>query len=271
MIKAIIFDWAGTMVDFGSRAPMGAFVKLFESEGINLSIYQARIPMGTNKWDHINALLHIPEIQSQWVSIHGRTHNSTDVDRLLNIYIPMNKISIEECSSLVPGAAELVKVLRARNIKIGSTTGYTRELMNVLMPLAANQGYTVDVSACAGDTPLGRPSSQMMEMCSKELGLENSLQFIKVDDTLPGIDEGKNFGCWTVGVALSGNALGLSLEELHALSDSDAEKMRNNAREAIRKMNPDFVIDSVDDLLPIIDKINLRLAMKQFPNSYPIR
>lgn len=258
------------MVDFGSRAPMGAFVNLFKSEGIDLSISQARIPMGTNKWDHINALLHIPEIQSQWVNIHHRAHESKDVDRLLDVFIPMNKVSIEECSELIPGAAELVKTLRERNIKIGSTTGYTRELMDVLIPLAKEQGYTVDVSACAGEAPLGRPSSQMMEMCSKSLGVANPLAYIKVDDTLPGIEEGKNFGCWTIGVALSGNALGLSLEELRGLPDDDAAKLKEKARLEVQNMNPDYVIDSVSDLLPILDKINLRLAMKQFPNSYSV-
>ena len=268
MIKAVIFDWAGTMVDFGSRAPMGAFVNLFRSEGIDLSIAQARVPMGTNKWDHIDSLLNIPEIKSQWIQLHGRAHQSSDVDRLLDVFIPMNKISIKECAALIPGAAETIRVLRDRNIKIGSTTGYTRELMDILIPLAKEQGYTVDVSVCAGETPSGRPSPQMMEVCAKVLGVENPLAYIKVDDTLPGIDEGKNFGCWTVGVALSGNALGLSLEELNQLPKDQAEKLKEQARVAVQKMNPDYVIDSVNDLLPILDKINLRLAMKQFPNSY---
>ncbi|WP_162785418.1 phosphonoacetaldehyde hydrolase [Polynucleobacter necessarius] len=223
-IEAIIFDWAGTTVDFGSRAPMGAFVKLFQSEGVEMSISQARIPMGINKWDHINALLSLPEIQAQWVQIHGRPHASSDVDRLLEIFVPMNKVSIQECGQLIPGVAELTKKLREQHIKIGSTTGYTKELLDILLPIAKEQGYAPDALSFSGDTPLGRPSAQMMHKCATQLGLDNPLSFIKVDDTEPGIEEGKAFGCWTVGVAVSGNALGLSLEELNALSKDEGRQ-----------------------------------------------
>jgi len=266
-VEAIIFDWAGTVVDFGSRAPMGAFVKLFQSEGVEMTISQARIPMGINKWDHINALLSLPEIQSQWIRIHGRSHTSTDVDRLLEIFVPMNKVSIRECGQLIPGMADLTKLLREHHIKIGSTTGYTKELLDILLPIAKQQGYVPDTLSYSGDTPLGRPSAQMMHKCAVQLGLDNPLSFIKVDDTLPGIEEGKAFGCWTVGVAVSGNALGLSLEELNVLSKEESENLKNLARKKMQEMQPDYVIDSVADLMPIIDRINRRLDAGEKPNS----
>ena len=266
-IEAVIFDWAGTTVDFGSRAPMGAFVKLFQSEGIEMTISQARIPMGINKWDHINALLHLPEIQSQWLQIHGKTHSNADVDRLLEIFVPMNKVSIQECGQLIPGVAELTKILRERHIKIGSTTGYTKELLDILLPIAKEQGYEVDTLSYSGDTPLGRPSAQMMHRCAEQLGFDNPLSFIKVDDTEPGIEEGKAFGCWTVGVAVSGNALGLSQDELNALPQQECEQLKNLARIKMQAMQPDYVIDSVADLLPVIDQINRRLDLGEKPNE----
>ena len=266
-VEAIIFDWAGTTVDFGSRAPMGAFVKLFQSEGVEMTISQARIPMGINKWDHINALLSLPEIQSQWIRIHGRSHTSADVDRLLEIFVPMNKVSIRECGQLIPGMADLTKLLREHHIKIGSTTGYTKELLDILLPIAKQQGYVPDTLSYSGDTPFGRPSAQMMHKCAVQLGLDNPLSFIKVDDTLPGIEEGKAFGCWTVGVAVSGNALGLSLEELNVLSKEESENLKNLARMKIQEMRPDYTIDSVADLMPVIDQINKRLDLGEKPNS----
>ena len=265
-IEAVVFDWAGTTVDFGSRAPMGAFVKLFQSEGIEMTISQARIPMGINKWDHINALLHLPEIQSQWLQIHGKTHSNADVDRLLEIFVPMNKVSIRECGQLIPGVAELTKILRERHIKIGSTTGYTKELLDILLPIAKEQGYEVDALSYSGDTPLGRPSAQMMHRCAEQLGFDNPLSFIKVDDTEPGIKEGKAFGCWTVGVAVSGNALGLSYEDLVALPQKDSIHLIESARKTMQAMQPDYVIDSVADLLPVIDQINRRLDLGEKPN-----
>ena len=266
-VKAVIFDWAGTTVDYGSRAPMGAFVKLFESEGIEMTIAQARIPMGISKWEHINFLLNLPEVQGQWLKIHKISHTDADVDRLLDIFVPMNKISILECGQLIPGVATLAKALRERDIKIGSTTGYTRELLDLLLPIAKKQGYEVDVFSYSGDTPLGRPSAQMMIKCARQLGLDNPLSFIKVDDTQPGIEEGKSFGCWTVGVAVSGNTLGLSLEELEALPVVEADRLKNVARMNMQEMKPDFVIDSVADLLPIIDEINERISRGEFPKN----
>ena len=266
-VKAVIFDWAGTTVDYGSRAPMGAFVKLFESEGIEMTIAQARIPMGISKWEHINFLLNLPEVQSQWLKIHKISHTDADVDRLLDIFVPMNKISILECGQLIPGVATLAKALRERDIKIGSTTGYTRELLDLLLPIAKKQGYEVDVFSYSGDTPLGRPSAQMMIKCARQLGLDNPLSFIKVDDTQPGIEEGKSFGCWTVGVAVSGNMLGLSLEELEALPVVEADRLKNVARMNMQEMKPDFVIDSVADLLTIIDEINELISRGEFPKN----
>ena len=267
-IKAIIFDWAGTTVDFGSRAPMGAFVKLFESEGIHLTIAQARIPMGMNKWDHIDELLRLPEIQKQWIELHHQPHTKEDVDRLLAIFVPMNKVSIRECGQLIPGVAELSRILRERAIKIGSTTGYTRELLDILLPIAKTQGYEVDAMSYSGDTPLGRPSDQMMNRCAEQLGIDNPLAYIKIDDTQPGIEEGKAFGCWTVGVALSGNALGLSYEELKAMPQEESLPLQESARKAIQAMTPDYILDSVADLLPVIDDINRRLQLGQKPNSW---
>jgi len=266
-VKAVIFDWAGTTVDYGSRAPMGAFVKLFESEGIEMTIAQARIPMGISKWEHINFLLNLPEVQNQWLKIHEVPHTDADVDRLLDIFVPINKVSILEYSQLIPGVATLTKALRERDIKIGSTTGYTRELLELLLPIAKEQGYEVDVFSYSGDTPLGRPSAQMMIKCARQLGLDNPLSFIKVDDTQPGIEEGKSFGSWTVGVAVSGNTLGLSLEELNALPEEEAARLKNAARIKMQEMKPDFVIDSVADLLPIVDEINERISRGEFPKN----
>lgn len=267
MITSVIFDWAGTTVDYGSRAPMAAFVKLFEKHHIKITIHEARIPMGTNKWDHIDALLKMPRIADQWFNLHGRKHQEEDVDQLLAEFIPMNKLSIKECSELIPGVAEVVTQLKSQGISIASTTGYTRELMEILMPLAAEQGYEPEFVICAGETSLGRPSPQMMQKCAEILGHADPLTYVKVDDTLPGIDEGKNFGCWTVGVALSGNTLGFSEQELVCLPQADREYLENKARASMRTMRPDYVIDSVAQLLPILADINIKIAQGQKPIS----
>jgi phosphonoacetaldehyde hydrolase len=265
MIKAVIFDWAGTTVDYGSKAPMAAFVELFKRHQLKISIQEARIPMGLNKWDHIDALLKMPQVHQQWLELFGRDHTADDVNQLLAEFIPLNKQSIVDCASLIPGMTNIIHALEQQSIRIGSTTGYTRELMDILMPLVADQGYAPEITVCAGETSHGRPRPEMMKKCAGFFGIEDVQSMIKVDDTLPGIEEGKNFGCWTVGVALSGNALGYSENEFKSFPLAEQNQLANKARQEMASMKPDFVIDSVAELMPIIEEINSRIQRGEQP------
>jgi phosphonoacetaldehyde hydrolase len=256
MIKAVVFDWAGTTVDFGSLAPMAAFVDLFRANGIKATVEQVRIPMGLNKWDHIHAMLSMPEIGTQWEDLKGRPFMNSDVDSLLQEFIPMNKISIRLHSELIPGVVPVFRELISRGIRVGSTTGYTRELMDILVPIAEAQGYSPEMVMCAGDTPEGRPAPYMMERIAEQFGISDPSSIVKVDDTWPGIQEGKNYGAWTVGVVKSGNALGLSLAEWNALSETTQSEKLDAARELISRMEPNFMIATVADLIPVIDELN---------------
>ncbi|MGB7181098.1 MAG: hypothetical protein WA888_19705 [Burkholderiaceae bacterium] len=102
-IKAVVFDWAGTTVDFGSFAPMKAFVAAFEACGVQASLAQARAPMGLPKWDHINAMLNMPPLAKQWTRVHGATPTRDDVDRVNASFIPTNERVAAEHAERVPG------------------------------------------------------------------------------------------------------------------------------------------------------------------------
>src|SRR5262245_35258291 len=139
--KAAVFDWAGTMVDFGSFAPMGVFVRTFKEFGLHVTIAEARGPMGLPKWDHIRAMLSEPRIAAEWTKVHGAQPADRDADAIYKVFVPMNEEVVADYAALVPGALGAVNALRARGLKIGSTTGYTRSIMERVMPLAAAQGY----------------------------------------------------------------------------------------------------------------------------------
>lgn len=255
MIKAVVFDWAGTMVDFGSLAPMVAFVKLFDAHGIRISIDQARIPMGMKKWDHINALLQMPDIAAQWEEKAGHSPRSDDVDVLLDTFTPMSRIAIRQHAALVPGAREIFEALLDRGIRVASTTGYSRELMEVLLPLAAQQGYRPEHVLVPDDVNLARPAPEMMQKIADAFGVSNPREILKVDDTKPGIDEGRNFGAWTAGVVVTGNAMGLSEQQWDALEEKNRRLHHEVAWRKVEQMEPDFVIDSVADVLSVIERI----------------
>jgi phosphonoacetaldehyde hydrolase len=257
-VQAVILDWAGTMLDHGSRAPMGAFVRAFAHFGVAIAEADARGPMGMAKRDHISAVLRAPRVAAAWRARHGRDGSEADIDAIFAIFEPMNVAAVTDHAALIPGALDAVRQLGARGIRIGSTTGYTRPIMNALLPIAAAAGYAPEVVVCAGDLAAGRPSPLMMWHAMAALGVWPADRVVKVDDTPVGLDEGRAAGTWTVGVTLTGNIAGLSASELAALAPDARAALRTRA--AGEMAGADLLIDSVADLPGAIAEIDRRLA-----------
>lgn len=253
--KAVVFDWAGTTIDFGSFAPMGVFVEAFKRFGIDTTIEEARGPMGSPKWDHINAMMKLPSVAAQWKARYGAGPEKADVYEVYEVFVPMNEEVVADYAELVPGTRETVDWLRARGMKIGSTTGYTRSIMERVLPLAAEQGYAPDNLVCADDLPEGRPGPLMMYKCFVDLVVYPPSAVIKVDDTEPGIAEGVAAGCVTVGVALSGNAVGKTPDELAAMTEAEIDPLRAHATQLLKAAGADHVIDTIADLPALIETL----------------
>ena len=253
--KAVIFDWAGTMVDFGSFGPMAAFVDTFKSFGVEVSIAEARAPMGLPKRAHIQAMLAAPAAAAQWRTVHGRAPRREDVDRIYDLFVPKNEAVAADHAALVPGALDAVAYLRGRGARVGSTTGYTRSIMQRILPVAAAQGYSPDNLVCADDLAEGRPGPLMMYQCFIDLAVYPPNEVIKVDDTVPGIKEGVAAGCVTVGVALSGNECALTPDQLQRLGDEERETIRARAASVLFGAGADHVIDTVADLPALLDRL----------------
>jgi phosphonoacetaldehyde hydrolase len=264
-VQAAILDWAGTVVDHGSRAPMGAFVRAFAQFGVTISIAEARGPMGMAKWDHIRAIGQVSSVAGAWRSRHGRAFSEGDVDAIFQVFEPMNIAAVRDHADIIPGAIAAIDTLRARGIRIAGTTGYTRPIMDVLEPLAAASGYVPEFSVCAGDLPAGRPTPLMMWYAMAKLGVWPADTVVKVDDTAPGIGEGRAAGAWTVGIALTGNAAGLSAEELAALPQAERARLRDHAATELR--DADMVIDGIADLPEAVAAIDARLAAGDRPGD----
>ncbi|SFC78213.1 phosphonoacetaldehyde hydrolase [Bosea sp. CRIB-10] len=262
-VKAVVLDWAGTVVDFGSRAPMGAFVEVFARFGVAITIAQARGPMGLPKRAHIAALMAEPAIAEAWRAAHGEIPGEAAIDAVYAEFVPLNAAVVTDYADLIPGAADSIANLRRRGLKIGSTTGYTREIMERLLPVAAAQGYEPDNLVCAGDLVEGRPSPLMMYRCFADLGVYPPSAVIKVDDTEPGIAEGVAAGTWTVGLAISGNCVGLSLAEWNDLPLLEQQKLRGEAAAKLRAAGADYVIDSIAELVGVVEAIEATLTARQ--------
>jgi phosphonoacetaldehyde hydrolase len=249
----VIFDWAGTMVDFGSEAPVLALIEAYEAEGVAITAAAARQDMGKAKRDHVRSLMAIPDVGSAWQARFGRAANDDDIERIMVRLGPLMREHAERMSMLIPGARETFENLRAMGFKIASSTGYTREMMAPVLAHAAEQGYAPDHVTCSGETPTGRPSPLMIYKACAELGVWPLSRVIKIDDAVAGIAEGKSAGAFTVGVA-SGNELGLSLSAFNALSPSERDGKIATARQILRDAGADLVIDSVATLIPELER-----------------
>ena len=264
-IKAIILDWAGTVVDHGSRAPMGAFVKAFAHFGVTISIADARGPMGMAKRDHIRMVGTSPAVAAAWRAKHGRDFDDAAIDAIFDVFEPMNIAAVEAHSALIPGAHDALDWCKARGIRIGSTTGYTRPIMERLMPLAAAQGFVPEVTICAGDLAAGRPAPLQIWSALAQMGIWPASSVIKLDDTAPGIGEARAAGCWAVGVALTGNNPGLTVEELAGLAPAERDALRRAASESLLRAGAHLVIETIAELPTLIDHIEIRLATGEKP------
>lgn len=253
--KAVVFDWAGTMIDFGSFAPMGAFVETFAKFGVTVTIADARKPMGLPKRAHIAAMLAEPHIAERWAAAQGGAPGEAAVDAVYELFVPLNEAVVTDYCTLVPGALEAVRHIRARGMKIGSTTGYTRSIMARVLPLAAAQGYEPDNLVCADDLPLGRPTPIGMYKCFLDLMVHPAAAVIKVDDTEPGIAEGVAAGCVTVGLTLSGNEAGLRPEELAALDPAARQTLHERVAAKLVAAGADHVIGTVAELPALIERL----------------
>ena len=264
-LGAVIFDWAGTLLDFGSLAPLAAFQGVFAQAGVPIDAEEARLPMGLPKRAHIEAIATQARVARAWRERHGREISPCEIDALYAAYTPINAAGVARHARLIPGARELVDALRARGLQIGSTTGYPRAIMDVLEPLARDQGLQVDTLVCTDDVPLGRPSAMAMYRCFLDLQLWPAWRAVKVDDTVPGLLEGQAAGCWTVAVTDTGNAVGLSESTWGALPEPARLALREVAGAELASARPDYCVGSVRELPAVLDDLATRLDRGERP------
>jgi len=266
-LQAAILDWAGTVVDFGSFAPTQIFVEAFAEFDVQVSIEEARGPMGMGKWDHIRPLCDQPQISERYKKVFGRTPSNDDVTAIYQRFMPLQIEKIAEHSALIPGALETIAQLRRQGIKIGSCSGYPAQVMAKVVELAATRGYTADHVVATDQVPNGRPWPAQALANVIALGIDDVGACVKVDDTVPGILEGRRAGMWTVALVCSGNALGLTYEQYRALDTTTLASERTRIHSLFEGSRPHYLIDTLNDLPEVIADINKRLANGEMPQS----
>jgi len=264
-LQAVVFDWAGTTVDYGSLAPIRVLQKIFADRGVEITEEEARRDMGVLKSDHIRTLLSLPRIADEWERCYRQTPGEDEAGKLFADFISQQMPCLAQYSKVILGVTEAVQRLRERGLKIGSTTGYTRPLLDLLLFHAASQGYVPDCALCPDDVGAGRPLPWMMYENAVRMKVYPLEAIVKIGDTISDVEEGLNAGTWAVAVAQTGNMIGLTEEQWHALPQSEHAVRLQDARNKLLDAGAHYVIDTLAGLEGVIDQIEARLQAGERP------
>ena len=265
IIPAVFLDWAGTVVDHGSVAPVKAIEDIFAEFGVTVSRQLVRRYMGLAKKDHIRKLLEEPEVVEQWLAVHPVRPVERDVDLLYGRFEPQMMSLLAGYATVISGAVEAANALRLRSIKIAGTTGYTRPMLEQLQHLAAEQGYRTDASLAPEDVGAGRPYPWMCFRLAIDLRIYPFSACVKIGDTESDIQEGRNAGMWTIGLTRSGNSIGLTEQEWGEIESSEQSRLIAQADEELRQAGAHYTAESIAHVLPVLDEIERRIVSGELP------
>lgn len=266
-VKGVVLDWSGTTADAYVMAPAVVFVDVFKKHGVEVSMAEARGPMGLRKDLHIKAMTEVPEIRERWKGVHGSYPNQGNVDKMFADFVPMQLECLRRYTTLLPGVAETTQKLQKDGIKIGSSTGFVRSMVDILEEDAKKQGYVPDASVAGDEVEHGaRPKPFMVYRNLDLMDIHPIQSVVKMDDTVSGIGEALEAGCWGVGITRYSNYMDINaLEDLEQMSEQELQRRMAHTREILRKAGAHYVIDDFPQLLEVIDDVNARLARGEKP------
>ena len=262
-IKGVIFDWGGTTVDFGCFAPLNVFLEIFRARDIEITIKEARAPMGMLKIDHIRAILNTERVSKLWEKKFGQPHTEKDVKALYKEFEPALIKIIPGCADVLDGVIEVCEELRNDGIRIGSTTGYSASIMKVLSPCAKENGYEPDMLVTADEVSGGRPWPWMIFKNVEKLEICPPRCVVKVGDTIADIMEGLNAGAWSVGVVVGSSEMGLTRDEYAGLKKEERKKIRRKTEKRYYHAGAHYVIETLEELPDLIVKIDRKMKKEK--------
>ena len=251
--EGIIFDWAGTTVDYGSFAPVQAFIEAFEAFGITPTLEEVRKPMGMLKIDHVRTMLSMERISALWEEKYGKAWTETDVKKIYELSEKKILEIVDQFAEPKPYVKETIEELRKMGLKIGSTTGYTDEMMEIVVPAAKEAGYEPDCWFSPDSVgKLGRPYPYMIFKNMQALKLKDVSKVMKVGDTVADIKEGKNAGMVSVGIVEGSSVMGLTEEEYNTLPEEVKEALYHKVAGTYYAAGADHVVRDIRDILHLV-------------------
>lgn len=264
-LRAIFLDWAGTTVDHGSMAPVLALQTLFQRHGIRLSGEDARRDMGLLKRDQIHAILARPNVRADWRAVKGQEPVEDDTQSLFREFGPLQLEIIAQYSQLLPGVTQTIAEWQQQGLRVGTSTGYTREMLAPVLAQSIVNGYRPDATVCPDEVAAGRPAPWMLLRNMELLDVYPPSCCVKIGDTIADIQEGRNAGMWTIGLTRTGNLIGLDAAQWEALPHDEQQMRLRDAGEILRRVDADFIAEDVPACAPLLALIDQKLANGECP------
>lgn len=272
-IRGVVFDLAGTIVDFGVMAPVRAMRKTFRHFGVTVSEGDVRFYTGLEKKEHIRKLGFSSRVRESWRDIYKRDITEEDIESLYRKFVPNQITEIKNYPCLVPNSLEVIEFIRGlHDVKLGSTSGYNRAMVDVVIDNMSKRGLNLDITVASDEILLPRPYAEGCRINMKAMGLRNPTEMVKVGDTDVDVEEGRNAGMWTVAVLQSSNYVGLTPEMIKELEMNNPDKLGRIYKKAENRLiiaEPDYLASDITRLPYIISDINNRMINKNNPRYYP--
>jgi phosphonatase-like hydrolase len=226
-VQLVVFDIAGTTVrDNGSVAD--AFLSAFRDFGFTMPVGDIKKVMGFRKMDAIALLLEkfAPDVKDDDFLI-DRIHTRF-IDKMIEFY------RNDETLAPFPHAEPIFSALKAQGIKVALNTGFTRSITDTILHRLRwdERSPLIDRVICSDEVVHGRPHPDMIKTLMDDLSIVSPEGVLKVGDTEVDVEEGRNAACGTV-VSVTTGAY---------------------TRDQLASYGPDFIIDDLKELLPIIEQ-----------------
>ena len=193
-------------------------------------------------------------ISDEWQHIYKRPSNDEDVRTLYAQFEQQLFVSLAEYTTPIPHVLDTITTLRERGIKIGFTTGYTKEMMDIVVPNAHAKGYAPDYLVTPDDVKnQGRPYPYMIFENMRALGLSSVKEIVKVGDTASDIREAQNADVYAIGVLIGSSEMGLSEQQFNALTVAEQTAAIANTKKKFEALGADATIETLAELPHVID------------------
>ena len=266
-IRACIFDLGGTIVDRYSVSPFFSLKRAFMKNNIKISDRVILKDMGMSKNEHIRKILSDKYVERNWFLEYGKFPEPNDTDMIYEDFkIEQNKLS--KVINILPETKSTFEYLKERNVKIGITTGFDKENMDLILSRMEDYGLHVDGAVSSTCLLRSRPYPDMMNKLKGDFNIENNYQIVKFDDTPIGIKEAKNGGFWSVGVVKWSTLMEIVEPEdvmgVGLMASDEYNKRLMNARKTLIDSEADFVVNDLTEINNVFKEVHRSILYDYF-------